>query len=508
MKPKKPHILLITTDEQHRDTVFAQRKPYSIPGIERLLSQATNYGTCYTASPVCLPSRCTWMTGLYPFSTSCCSNRMGRSLPLNLPNLFTCLKQAGYHTSMHGKCHFVPVPYPATRKDVTQEYEHFLRYYQSLGMDHLDVQDGNNVSLWYYDDYSKEMEEKDCLKAYKQTYQGAPQPFRLLDFPLENEDHPDTWVGRKALDWIARQDLETPQFTWVSFSGPHYPMDAPSEWFDRIDMEQDLERIFRPGEWDGGDKIHCNGYNGPGTTEGSGNAPGGAQREFTEEYWREWRKRYYANVVQIDAMIGKIISLAEEKYGDNLMIIFTSDHGDMMGNHSLWGKNFSLHEDVLRVPLVIRYPGQTQKQEVSETVNSVDLFPTILEQACCEIPAECDGKPLHQVVSEGGRDVIVSSCEGRIAVIENGCKLCKNRYDRTGQVYMELYDLNRDPHEFENVWNRPEYADAQAGLLARLDELEQRSAVLSVLFEHKTAAGRPYWYSAGGAAQPMRRAEA
>ena len=104
--------------------------------------------------------------------------------------------------------------------------------------------------------------------------------------------------------------------------------------------------------------------------------------------------------------------------------------------------------------------------------------------------------------------MIVSSCEGRIAVIENGCKLCKNRYDRTGQVYMELYDLNRDPHEFENVWNRPEYADAQAGLLARLDELEQRSAVLSVLFEHKTAAGRPYWYSAGGAAQPMRRAEA
>lgn len=494
MSAQKPHILLITTDEQHRDTIFAPCKPYSLPGLEHLMEQSTNYENAYTASPVCLPARCTWMTGLYPFTTGCCSNRMGRSLPRQLPNLFTCLKEAGYHTSMHGKCHFIPVPYPATKREVTQEYEHFLLYYRSLGMDHLDAQDGNNVSLWYYDDYSKEMEEKDCLKPYKQTYQAGPQPFRLPDFPLAEKDHPDSWVGRKAMEWISQQDPATPQFTWVSFSGPHYPMDAPSDWFDRVDMDRDMERIFRPGEWEKRDKLNCNGYYGPGTTEGSGNAPGGAQKEFDENYWRDWRRRYYANVVQIDDMICRIVALAEEKYGDNLLIVFTSDHGDMMGNHSLWGKNFSLYEDVLRVPLLIRYPGQKEKRTVAERVSSVDLFPTILAQAGCE-QVVCDGLPLDQVVEMGGREVIVSCCEGRIAILQDGFKLCRNRYDRTGQEYMELYDLNRDPHEFENLWDQPEYREQQTVLLAALQQWEEKYGALSVLFEGKNQKGKPYWYA-------------
>ena len=107
----------------------------------------------------------------------------------------------------------------------------------------------------------------------------------------------------------------------------------------------------------------------------------------------------------------------------------------------------------------------------------------------------CDGLPLDQVVEMGGREVIVSCCEGRIAILQDGFKLCRNRYDRTGQEYMELYDLNRDPHEFENLWDQPEYREQQTVLLAALQQWEEKYGALSVLFEGKNQKGKPYWYA-------------
>ena len=492
MAGKKPHILLITTDEQHRDTIFSPQRPYTLPGLDGLCETAVCYQNAYSSSPVCLPARCTLMTGLYPFRSGCCSNQLGATLPLSLPNLFTCLKKAGYHTSMHGKCHFIPVPYPATRGDCTQEYQHFIQYYRSLGMDHLDLQDDKNNSLWYYDHFAKELEAEDLLAPYRETYHSKGQPFSLPEFPLPPQYHPDSWVGRKAMEWIEKQDPETPQFTWVSFSGPHYPMDVPACWYDRVDMTKDMPRIWREGEWDDPGKLHRNGFFGPGTTEGSGNAPGGAQQAFTEEYWVRWRKKYYANIVQIDDAIRQIINLARKQYGDNLMIVFTSDHGDMMGNHGLWGKNHSLHEDVIRIPLMIQYPGQHDRQERTQLVSSVDILPTILEQAGCELPP-CDGRPLEKVVRDGGREVIISSCAHRVAVIRDGWKLCRNRYERTGKLYLELYHLDTDPHEFENLWDSPEAAGLREEMMALLSQLEQEDHLISRLFQEESSL-KPYWY--------------
>lgn len=489
---KRPHILLITTDEQHRDTIYSPVRPYTLPGLDKLRESATSYDCAYSASPVCLPARCTFMTGLYPYHSGCISNHMGATLPRSIPNLFSCLKAAGYHTSMHGKCHFIPVPYPATRSDVTQEYEHFIAYYESLGMDHLDLQDDKNNSLWYYDHYSKELEQKNLLRPYRETYHGKKQDSPLPEFPLSPEDHPDAWVGRKALEWIARQDPQTPQFTWVSFSGPHYPMDVPGVWYDRVDMEKDMPRRWKDGEREDTGKLHRNGFYGPGTTEGSGGAPGGAQKEYTEEYWKKWRLKYYANIVQIDDCIRQIIQLAEQKYGDNLMIIFTSDHGDMMGNHSLWGKNHSLYEDVIRIPLLVRYPGQKNKEQRHEIVNSVDIFPTILQWAGCRT-VNCDGLPLEKICRHGGRDVIISCCANRIALIHDGIKLCRNRYEKTGEIYTELYDLKNDPYEFDNLWAKPEGENFKHKMVKLLEGLEKKDESLSRLF-YQGGDQKPYWY--------------
>ena len=495
MTVQKPSILLITTDEQHRDTVYREDMPYCLPAIRSLMDRSEVYEETYSASPVCLPARCTFMTGLAPHRTGCISNNFGATLPQQLPNLFTCLKQAGYTSSMHGKCHFAPCPYPAVRPYLTQGYETFLTYYRSLGMDHLDLQDDKNITMWYYDDCSIDMEKQGILAPYREAFVTRRTVGELPDYPLPADTHPDSWTGRKALEYLEQCSADQPHFMWVSFSGPHYPMDVPSEYMDRVNMDRDIPREFRDGEWDDESKHNRMGYFGTGPcTEGSGNAPDGAQKNFDECYWRRWRQKYYANIVQIDDWIGRIVDKARAIWGDNLAIVFTSDHGDMMGNHSLWGKNSALYDDVLRVPLLVSRPGQKCGVRIKQRVSSCDVFPTILELGGCRLPERLDGIPLS--TETVGHRVIFSSCEGRVAVLDGMMKLCLNavgfEYREGARIYRELYDLSRDPHEYINVYDDPGYREIRE----HLECLAQNEPyLLRTVFRSET--DRPYWFNAG-----------
>lgn len=505
MKSKKPFILLITTDEQHLSTISAfGAASHSTPAIDSIVGRAAVCTNAYSISPVCLPARCAWMTGLAPHRSGSLSNHFGASLSPQYPNLFTELRAQGYTSSMHGKCHFIPVPYPATRPDLTLEYEHFMRYYRSLGMDRLDLQDDKNNSLWYYDDYAKDLERAGLLREYRRIAHQTEQGKRHFPFPGPASMHPDSWVGAKALERLETLPGDLPHFMWVSFSGPHYPVDAPDEYLQRVDMKKALPRIRRDGEWDDRTKLHSRSYYGPGGTEGSGGVSGGAQREYTAEFWDNWRRAYFANVVQIDDWIGRIVRAAEAKWGDDLMIVFTSDHGDMMGNHDLWGKNHSLAQDVLRIPFAVRYPGQRERVNIVAAVSSLELFPTVLKAAGAPLPS-CDGLPLDEMAERNGRDHIVSLCDNRVAVIADGMKLEWNRYERTGELFKELYDLSADPEEFVNLYGNPVFSSEQRKLEAILQRLEEEQCLLSSVFYDVEK--RPYWLNDGAGAGLRPRSE-
>ncbi|MBP3333104.1 MAG: sulfatase-like hydrolase/transferase [Clostridia bacterium] len=497
----RPNILLITTDEQHLRTLSCYgTKTETTPSIDALAERADVYDHAYTISPVCLPARCSIMTGLYPHNSGSVSNIFGASLSTQLPNLFTELKKVGYRTSLHGKCHFIPVPYPATRPNMTLEYEHFISYYRSLGMDTLDLQDDKNNSLWYYDDYAKELARKDMLKTCRREAHMTPSNQGCYDFPFESDMHPDAWVGNRAIEHINSASECEPNFIWVSFSGPHYPIDTPKEYTERIDPEKMDARIYRDGEWDDESKYHRRGFHGPGTTEGSGSAKDHAQKNYSEEYWQSWRRRYLGNIALIDEKVGEIIDAARAKFGDDLFIIYTTDHGEMMGNHSLWGKNGSLFEDVLRIPLIIQKPGQRSGKRIEETVSSIDIFPTVLSAAGITDLPKCDGKPIDETVSCGGLDFIISECEDRVAIIKDKIKLEINRVslkprpdEMTGKVFYELYDLEKDPYEFENRYSDPEYADKIKELTSII---EGHPYLTETIFRDFTT-GEDYWLNDG-----------
>ena len=149
----RPSIVLITCDELNKDVLscFGGRT-ISTPCIDSIAQNGTTYENCYTASPWCLPARCSILTGLYPHNSGAYSNFRKCALDQGITNLFGSLKEGGYHTAVFGKCHFAPVPYSETRPDKTLPYDEFKEYYMSLGMDHLELDNDKQVSVWFYDD--------------------------------------------------------------------------------------------------------------------------------------------------------------------------------------------------------------------------------------------------------------------------------------------------------------------------------------------------------------------
>lgn len=465
---KQPAIILITCDELKKDTLSCYgNSAISTVWIDSLLRSGTDYKNCYTSSPWCLPARCSILTGLYPHNSGAYSNFRKCPLDHGIPNLFTLLKEQGYHTSLFGKCHFAPVPYDETKADRTLPYDDFKKYYESLGIDQLVLEDDKQVSVWFYDDYSKEMEQKGLLKAYRDDVWDQTKQ-KVFPFPGPAQAHPDAWVGRKSVEYIKACSQENqPQFVWVSFSGPHYPFDAPKEYWDQVDRKNLPPMKYCEGELSGEDRIHHKSYYGGGNIDGCGMAKEHGCKNYTPEYWENLRVSYHANVKLIDDQVGEILKAVEEVYGDNALIIFTADHGEMLGNHGLWGKHNCGYEEVWHIPLIVRFPGQKERECRQELVNSTDFLPTCVSFAGGSFMGG-DGYSLTDREHLKQRKYTFAEGEGYLAVTDGVHKYI--HVQKEGEDYQEFLDLERDPDEFQNRIGLPESQTELAKLRGKLLE--------------------------------------
>jgi len=459
----QPHILLITADELRKDALSCYgNEAIRTTHLDRLAAQAIQFDKAYTASPWCLPARCALLTGLYPHNSGAYSNFRKCELSTGVPNLFQAMKEAGYRTSVHGKCHFAPVPYGETQADRTLPYDEFRDYYLSLGIDRLDLQDDKQVSVWFYDDYAKELDQAGYLKPYRDlTWDRSKR--KVFPFPGPEEWHPDSWVGRKTVEMLEAHEPEVPLFCWASFSGPHYPFDAPEAYMERVDMSKDKPRVLLEGEFDDERRIHHRSYHGDGRgiADGSFSADGFAQKNYTEAYWHQLRKSYYANVAQIDDQVGRILETAYRRFGDNLLVIFTADHGEMLGNHGIWGKGDCGYEDVLNIPMLVQYPRERELHRSEAKVMLTDIMATCLKAAGIG-HNETDGRDFKEWLSEGGRHYVYSEGEGFFCVSDGSVKYI--HIEKNGRTHYELFDLKTDPDEQRDVSGLPEYAEVLAEL--------------------------------------------
>jgi len=247
-------------------------------------------------------------------------------------------------------------------------------------------------------------------------------------------------------------DASSPSFTWVSFSGPHYPFDTPEEYLDRVDVDKLPPIQIKEGELDDPSRIHHKSYHGGGNIDGCGSVPERACKNYDQDYWQRLRTSYHANMALIDDMVGEILKAAKEKYGDNVLILFTADHGEMLGNHGLWGKHNCAYDEVWRIPMIAKFPNVQDARTTDAMANSNDIFPTCLKAAGLEIP-DIDGTALQD---QTGMAYTFAEGEGYLAVTDGTIKYV--HVEKPGESYRELLDMDNDPHEYENHINKAEYA--------------------------------------------------
>ena len=227
MTADSPPIILVTCDELRQDALSCYgNRVISTPNLDALAASGARFDRAYTNSPWCLPSRCSLATGLYPHNNGAYSNFRPVSLDPALPNIYSLLRGAGYHTAHIGKCHYAPVPYSQTRPDATLPYDEFRAYYRSLGIDYLELQDDKQVSVWFMDDYARELESAGYLEAYRAATWDRENA-KVFPFPGPAEWHPDSWVGRKAAEYVAAYESEQPLFSGFRSADRTIPSTRP-----------------------------------------------------------------------------------------------------------------------------------------------------------------------------------------------------------------------------------------------------------------------------------------
>ncbi len=303
-KDSRPNILLITTDQQRFDTINAAGYSYAItPSLDALAADGIIYRNAYSPNPACIPARHNILTGLtarfHTFSKNYFNNET--QIPEGIPTFPRILSDAGYDTAAVGKMHFSP----ARRSNgfnhllTMEEIPYYLEdddYLQYLGNENIPVLSPHGV--------------RHCLY------------MRPQESIVPERNHGSRWVADRSIEYIKTNHGTRPFMLWSSFIEPHPPFDVPPEYarlYDNVPLPRPYSSI----------------------TETSVNAEEcrAIIEDMTEEEIRRSRELYYAAIAYADSQIGRIIgALKEEGLYDNTLIIFTSDHGEMLGDNGTWQK--------------------------------------------------------------------------------------------------------------------------------------------------------------------------
>ncbi len=469
-----PNILLICTDQQRFDAVAAYRNPeISTPNLDRLASQGVLFENCYVQNPVCAPSRASLMTGRYVRSHGLWANGVG--LPTH-ERLFTRdLADAGYDCGLVGKFHLNAC---------------------FGGRQEPRLDDGFRVFRWSHDPNpgASENAYHRWLKAARpDLWQAAVDPDSAVTFEtMPTEAHYSRWIGNETIDFLTNsRDRDKPFCFVANFFDPHHPFGAPKEYVDRYHPDKLSRPVTVDGELEGKPPILSEASR----ESYAGHAPG--YTTYSPQELQQVKAAYYAMVSLVDDEVGRILAaLDEQGLAENTLVIFTSDHGEMLGDHQLMLKGPMMYECAVRVPLLMRWPGVLPAgRRRDELVQWIDLASTALDAAGLAQGPRMQGQSLLPL-ARGDADAKIRGwalCEYRNSghPYDPPVHTTMLRHDRFKLVVYhgapaterersgELYDLAADPTELRNLWHDPDSrqtrTDLQEMLLDVLVAADDRS---------------------------------
>lgn len=444
-----PNILWICTDQQRWDTIGALGNPHvRTPHLDRLCAEGTAFTRAFCQSPICTPSRSSFLTGLYPSTVHGCRN--GNEIWMEGADLITKILRDGadYDCGLAGKLHLAG----ATGR-----------------MEPRPRDDGYRVFHWSHsprDDWGEQ-------HAYRRWVEARGQDLARLiaaPEPIPAEFHQTTFCTDKAIEFM-QEERGGPWLMSVNIFDPHAPFDPPADYRAHYDAHSLPGPYFRESDLEAQARLRDIDF------QTDAQRPAQCQAH-------ELQAAYYAMIELIDDNVGRMLQALEDTgQRRNTLIIFTSDHGEMLGDHGLVLKGCRFYEGLVRVPLILSWPGHIQAGAVSRAlVELVDLAPTLLDFAGLDIPARMQGRSLVPILTGQAdlhvhRDFVRAEYYCALNPAPPGREAWAGTYatmirtDRHklvsyhGHAWGELFDLERDPHEFDNLWADPAQSDVRFRLL-------------------------------------------
>lgn len=472
-----PNLLFIFTDEQRSDTLGCYGNDrIQTPALNALAEESFIFEHAYCTQPVCTPARSTILTGLYPHTTRVTSNNI--RLRAETPTIAELIPDS-YHRAYYGKWHLGNEVIPQRGFDEWLSIEDAYRPYYSES-EHL-----NRFSDYHHflveNGFTPDTEVAGAEVFGRETAAEMPEYFTKAAF-----------LGRAAADFISehhRTRREQPFALYVNFMEPHMPFTGPfNDLYPPEDIPVGSQFLQPPPE-------NASRFHRAMAEFWSEN------REYelqTEHDWRKIRAQYWGLVTLVDHAVENILNaLSETGLADETIVVFTSDHGDMMGDHAMLAKR-ALYEEAVRVPLLVRVPWLGQGHEVRGRVSQVDLVPTLLDLLGQSIPDHIEGVSRMPVLrGEQGleqNDVfiewnpwtgdddqplplkgaagmeLIAAQPWRVVISSEGWKLNLSPSD-----HAELYDLNVDPNEGQNLFDDPRQRDRIRDLAGRIRRWQDRT---------------------------------
>ena len=443
MHSKTPNILVIQADQLSAQALPAHGNMIAkTPHLDRLAEHGTVFDNAYCNYPVCAPSRFSMMTGQLPFRIEAFDN--GCELPASVPTFAHFLRVLGYDCCFGGKMHLVgPDMLHGFERRLTPElYRTDFNWTPNWdGYSPLKKQ----VTQFVSDDIRLITNAGVCVRSVQRDYDET------VAFQTESELHR-----------LARSDQCSPFLLVASFTHPHEPYYTTPPYWERY-RHEDIDLPFTSMlDWDCHDEMSQQLLTTCGLKDDT----------LTEEQIRIARHAYFSNISYLDDIVGRVLdTLAETGLVDNTVVVFTADHGDMLGERGLWFKKI-FFEPAMRVPLIIRTPDRNAVPRVGDNVSLVDLLPTLIELSGrnheLERPEAGDGSSPVGLMQGNEQDwsdtVYAELATDNTAAPAFMIRRGQFKYVAAGDQKPLLYDLKADPYEIDNLAGQPSSASTEHAL--------------------------------------------
>ena len=450
-----PNILWYCADQQRWDTVHCLGNPHiRTNALDALVQSGVAFERAYTQSPICTPARATFLTGRYPASHHVYRNGNAH-FPAHEKLVTKRLAEAGYDCALVGKLHLAAAKHFEVRTD--DGYRVFLWSHHPTP----DQAYGHDYENWLKHEMKVDPAE---LYAGVNYFCGPGVPSRY---------HQTTWCSEMAIRFVTER-RDRPWMISVNPFDPHGPFDAPAEYLQRYrpadmplprfrdsDIERQKQFLAIDQQTKHAEDPRVRKHIVPVSADGH-DAIASAHNDYDA---LEVKANYYAMIEQIDDQFGRIMqALRDSGQIENTIVVYMSDHGEMLGDHGLILKGCRFFDGLVRVPLIMSWPGRfVQGVRSQALVETVDVAPTLMDACGLEVPATMQGKTLLPLLSGKAdpsfhKKAVLSEYRdamGGHADHSQASMVFDGRYKSVfyhGHDLAELFDHQLDPHEHENLW--------------------------------------------------------